>query len=60
MDKKSLKTSWPQRIVIILIAVILLGSTMAVYISIVLTGNQSQDTTSETDQQLAELQNRCA
>ena len=58
MDKKSLKTSWPQRIVIILIAVILLGSTMAVYITIVLTGNQSQDTTSETDQQLAELQNQ--
>lgn len=58
MDKKALKTSWKQRLVIIIIAVLMLGSTIAVYISIILTGNQTQETTSETDKQLAELQEK--
>lgn len=56
MNQKELKTSWKQRLFIIIIAVIMLGSTMAVYISIVLTGNKTAETNSETDQQLAELQ----
>ena len=36
MDPKSLKTSWKQRIVIALIAILLLGSTIAMYAAIVL------------------------
>ena len=56
MDHKTLKTSWKQRIFIIVIAIIMLGSTLAVYISIVLTGNKTADQTSETDKQIAELQ----
>ena len=56
MNQKELKTSLKQRIFIILIAILMLGSTLAVYISIVLTGSKSNDTSSETDQQLAALQ----
>lgn len=57
MDSKSLKTSWKQRIFIIVIAVIMLGSTMAVYISIVLTGNKTTNT-DEANPQITELENQ--
>lgn len=50
MDEKYLKTSWQQRIIIILIAVILLGITIATYIGLVLSGNSSSSSsTSSTD-----------
>ena len=52
MDEKELKTSPKQRFVIILIAVIMLGSIIASYIAIVLNGNKSSSgsTTSKIDQ----------
>lgn len=56
MHQKELKTSLKQRIFIIFIAILMLGSTLAVYVSIVLTGNKTAETTSETDKQLAALQ----
>lgn len=39
MDEKSLKTSWKQRAVILVIAILLLGSTIFAYVFIVLNGN---------------------
>ncbi len=54
MDEKALKTSWTQRIIIIVIAVLLLGSTVLAYIFIVL-GSGSSQADSQSDQ-LAELQ----
>ena len=36
MDEKALKTSWKQRIIILVIAVLLLGSTIFAYMFIVL------------------------
>lgn len=41
MDEKSLKTSWTQRIVILVIAALLLGSTVLAYVFIVLNGSSS-------------------
>lgn len=47
MNESSMKTSWRQRLVIIVIAVLLLGSTVATYIFIVLNGNNSSTATNE-------------
>lgn len=47
MEEKELKTSPKQRIVIILIAVIMLGSIIASYAAIVINGNKSSNATSE-------------
>lgn len=41
MEEKALKTSWKQRIVILVIAVLLVGSTILTYALIVLGGNNS-------------------
>lgn len=41
MDQNMLKTSWKQRILILVIAAVLLGSTVAIYISVVLSKNAS-------------------
>lgn len=41
MDEKSLKTSWKQRVAILVIAILLLGSTIFAYIFIVLNGSSS-------------------
>lgn len=54
MDEKMLKTSWKQRLGIAIIAAILLGSTVAVYVSIVLSKNSTPSTVNE--EQMAELQ----
>lgn len=43
MDESLLKTSWRQRIIIILIAVLLLGSTIATYVAIVLSASSSPE-----------------
>ena len=43
MDEKSLRTSWKQRIVIIIIAVFMLGSTLATYIAVVIVNNNKSD-----------------
>lgn len=47
MNETSLKTSWRQRLVIIVIAVLLLGATVATYVMIVLNGNKSNTASSE-------------
>lgn len=41
MDEKALKTSWKQRIVILVIAILLLGSTIFAYVFIVLNGSSN-------------------
>ena len=53
MNESSLKTSWRQRLVIIVIAVLLLGATVATYISIVLSGGGSA--TQKNEDQIAQL-----
>lgn len=53
MEEKTLKTSWKQRIAIIIVAVLLLGSVVLTYMLVVLNGNSSSDTSSEA--QIAEL-----
>lgn len=45
MDQKELKTSWKQRIIISVIAILLLGSTIATYVLIVLSNNKSNSST---------------
>lgn len=59
MDEKELKTSLAQRIIIIVIGVIMLGSTMAAYIAIVLNRGDS-NTPVEANAKLTELQNQLA
>lgn len=59
MEEKELKTSWKQRIFIIIIAIIMVGSIMASYIAIVVSGANSStsDTSDEIDYaKIAELQ----
>lgn len=65
MDEKALKTSWKQRIIILVIAVLLLGSTIFAYMFIVLSGSGSKGSastssieklTKEYDQKTAEIQ----
>lgn len=53
MEEKTLKTSWKQRVAIIIVAVLLLGSVVLTYMLVVLSGNSSSDTSSEA--QIAEL-----
>lgn len=57
MDEKALKTTWGQRIAIILIALVMLGSTLAVYIAIVVNGGNSGENV-EGNAKLTELQNQ--
>lgn len=53
MEEKTLKTSWKQRVAIIIVTVLLLGSVVLTYMLVVLNGNSSSDTSSEA--QIAEL-----
>lgn len=50
MDEKSLKTSFKQRVAIIVIAILLLGSTIAAYVAIVVSSNNKPDTTKLQEQ----------
>ena len=54
MDQNMLKTSWKQRILILIVAAILLGSTVAIYISIVLSNSASSGLSADAD--LTEIQ----
>ena len=54
MEEKSLKTSVSQRIIIIIIAILLLGSTVLTYIFIVL-GSGSSDSSIANDDQVEEI-----
>lgn len=50
MDQKALKTSMKQRIAIIVIAILLLGSTIAAYVAIVVSSSKSNSGTSELEE----------
>lgn len=52
MEEKLTKTSWKQRLIIIIVAVVMLGSFIAVYMGIVLGSNKSTstDTSSKVDE----------
>lgn len=54
MEEKALKTSWRQRIVILIVAVLLLGSVVLTYMLVVLNGNVSSSELS-SDEQIAKL-----
>ena len=56
MDQKYLKTSVSQRIWITLIAILLLGSTLAVYIGIVVSGNKQKGDTTALEEKYVEAQ----
>ena len=58
MQEDLLKTSWKQRVFIAIIALILLGSTLAVYVAIVISGGStSTSSDSDVDEELiAEIQ----
>ncbi len=53
MEGKTLKTSWKQRIAILVVAVLLLGSVVLTYMLVVLNGSGSSEANS--DKQIAEL-----
>ena len=53
MEENMLKTSWKQRLIIILVAIVLLGSSIAVYVAIVLNGGNS---TSSNNTDLAAIE----
>lgn len=55
MDNKELKTSWPQRIVIIVIALLLVGSIFLSYIFIVLSNNNNDGSETTDDAKIAKL-----
>ena len=47
MDQKNLKTSTKQRVIIAIIAILLLGSTIAAYAGIIVSGNKSDSGSAE-------------
>ncbi len=54
MEEKALKTSWKQRVAIIVVAVLMLGSVVLTYMLVVLNGNSSSSS-SKDEAQIAEL-----
>lgn len=54
--EKTLKTTWKQRLFILLIAIIMLGSTIAVYIMIVLNGNRETAIKNQNNTEISALQ----
>ncbi len=56
MDEKSLKTSAWQRVIIILVAILLLGSTILTYMFIVMSGNSANNAAQQNN--IAELQSK--
>ena len=58
MNQNELKTNWGQRIMIAVIAAILLGSTLAVYVSIVLSGSNSSSTSGLDEEKIAALEEK--
>lgn len=54
--EKSLKTTWKQRVFVLFIAITMLGSTIAVYMMIVLNGNREASTKEQNSAELATLQ----
>ena len=56
MDEKELKTSLKQRIMIAIIAVLMLGSTIAVYAMIVISGSKSAEETAKNAEDVAKLE----
>jgi FKBP-type peptidyl-prolyl cis-trans isomerase len=58
IQKSDLKTSTPQRIVIIFIAILMVGSTIALYMGIVLSSRQTPTEADDEAAQIAEIQAR--
>lgn len=58
MDEKSLKTSVWQRVIIIAVAVLLLGSTILTYMFIVMSGNSADEAKQAQQNNIAELQSK--
>lgn len=57
MDQKYLKTSMSQRIIIIIIAILLLGSFLTIYIGVVISGNNKDSNISSLEEKYTEKQN---
>ena len=57
MEEKELKTSPKQRIIIGIIALLMLGSTIAVYAMIVLSGSKNSVVSAENAEEIAKLEN---
>lgn len=57
MDEKELKTSFKQRVIIGIIALLMLGSTVAVYAMIVLSGSKSSTANTENAEEIAKVEN---
>lgn len=55
MEENALKTSWKQRLIIALVAIILLGSSVAVYVAIVLSGDGGTNYASKSTTELESL-----
>ena len=56
MDQKSLKTSWKQRVVIIVIALLMIFSFVATYTAILLSGKNKSDSSSTDNTELTKIQ----
>lgn len=56
MEEKMLQTTWKQRLFIAIIAVIMLGSTIAVYMMIVLNGNKQATDRAKSSSEIASLE----
>lgn len=56
MDQKSLKTSWRQRVVIIVIALLMIFSFVATYTAILLSNNKSSSSDSSDNTELTKIQ----
>lgn len=55
MDEKALKTTWKQRLVVLVVAVLLLGSTVLTYAFVVLSGSSnSNDVSARADELMAQ------
>ena len=60
MQESELRTTWKQRIFIIIIAIFMLGSTIALYASIVLSGEQKNQETAKNAAAAAKVQKKMA
>ncbi|MDO5452036.1 MAG: FKBP-type peptidyl-prolyl cis-trans isomerase [Candidatus Saccharibacteria bacterium] len=56
MEEKELKTSLKQRIIISIIAILMLGSTLAAYAIIVISGSKNAETSAQNSEEVAKLQ----
>lgn len=55
MEEKTLKTSWKQRIAILAVAILLLGSVVLTYMLVVLNGSNSSTSSKDEEEEIAAL-----